>query len=97
MCSLAVIIQKVKIRQIVVCNSYHNPSLLAKMLSTLDIISNGRVELGIGAGWYAQEYVTYGYDFPSYRTRIIQLGESISIIKAMWTEKYAPFEGNTIN
>jgi F420-dependent oxidoreductase-like protein len=91
--SLAAITQKVKIGQIVVCNSYRNPSLLAKMLSTLDIISNGRSELGIGAGWYEQEYLSYGYDFPSARTRIMQLDESISIIKAMWTEKYASFEG----
>src|SRR6188472_1827092 len=63
------------------------------MLSTLDIISNGRVELGIGAGWYEQEYVAYGYNFPSDITRIIQLDESISIIKAMWTEEHASFEG----
>jgi alkanesulfonate monooxygenase SsuD/methylene tetrahydromethanopterin reductase-like flavin-dependent oxidoreductase (luciferase family) len=63
------------------------------MSSTLDIISNGRVELGIGAGWYEQEYLAYGYDFPSDRTRIAQLDESISIIKAMWTDKYASFEG----
>jgi alkanesulfonate monooxygenase SsuD/methylene tetrahydromethanopterin reductase-like flavin-dependent oxidoreductase (luciferase family) len=55
--------------------------------------NNGRVELGIDAGWYEQEYLSYGYDFPSDRTRIIQLDESISIIKAMWTEKYASFEG----
>src|SRR5918912_1618314 len=91
--SLAAITQKVKIGEIVACNSYRNPSLLAKMLSTLDVISNGRVELGIGAGWYEQEYTAYGYDFPSNKTRITQLDESISIIKAMWTERYASFEG----
>src|ERR687887_1317772 len=77
--SLAVITEKVKIGQIVVCNSYRNPSLLAKMLSTLDIISSGRVELGIGAGWYEQEYLAYGYDFSSNITRIMQLDESIKI------------------
>src|SRR5918912_161898 len=59
----------------------------------LDVISNGRAELGIGAGWYEQEYAAYGYDFPSNKTRITQLDESISIIKAMWTERYASFEG----
>jgi len=91
--SLAAITQKVKIGQIVVCNPYRNPSLLAKMLSTLDIISNGRSELGIGAGWYEQEYSSYGYEFLPARTRIMQLDESISIIKAMWTEKCASFEG----
>ena len=91
--ALAVITEKVKIGQIVACSSYRNPSLLAKMLSTLDIISNGRVELGIGAGWYEQEYLAYGYDFSSNITRIMQLDESIKIIKAMWIEKYASFQG----
>jgi F420-dependent oxidoreductase-like protein len=92
----AAITEKIKLGQIVVCNSYRNPSLLAKMLSTLDVISNGRVELGIGAGWYEQEYLAYGYDFPSDITRIMQLDESISIIKAMWTDnnnKHVSFQG----
>ena len=83
----------IKIGQIVTCNSYRNPSLVAKMLSTLDIISNGRVELGIGAGWYEQEYTAYGYDFPPNVSRIKQLDESLSIIKAMWKEKSTSFEG----
>jgi len=91
--SLAAITKKIKIGQIVVCNSYRNPALLAKMSSTLDIISNGRAELGIGAGWYEQEYLAYGYDFPSNIARIKQLDESLSIIKAMWTETHANFQG----
>ena len=85
--SIAAITKKIKIGQIVACNSYRNPSLLAKMLSTLDVISNGRIELGIGAGWYEQEYIAYGYDFRSNISRIKQLDESLSIIKAMWTAK----------
>jgi F420-dependent oxidoreductase-like protein len=89
----AAITQRIKIGQVVLCNSYRNPSLLAKMLSTLDVISNGRVELGIGAGWYKEEYIAYGYDFASNLTRIKQLDESLKIIKAMWTEKQASFEG----
>ena len=93
---LAAITEKIKIGQIVVCNSYRNPLLLAKMLSTLDIISNGRVELGIGAGWYEQEYLSYGYDFPSDITRIMQLDESISIIKAMWTDNITCFVSRKI-
>lgn len=90
----AAITERIKIGQVVVCNSYRNPSLLAKMLSTLDVITNGRVELGIGGGWYEEEYIAYGYDFPSNVTRIKQLDESLRIIKAMWTEKKkASFEG----
>jgi len=68
--AVAAITERIKIGQIVTCNSYRNPSLLAKMLSTLDIISKGRVELGIGACWYEQEYTAYGYHFPSNVSRI---------------------------
>ena len=91
--ALAAITERIKIGQIVTCNSYRNPSFLAKMLSTLDVISKGRVELGIGAGWYEQEYTAYGYHFPSNVSRIKQLDESVSIIKAMWKEKHTSFEG----
>ena len=87
----ATITNKIRIGQIVTCNSYRNPALLAKMLSTLDVISNGRTELGIGAGWYEKEYAAYGYDFPSHVIRIRQLDESISIIKELWTKRSATF------
>ncbi|MBA3976839.1 MAG: TIGR03560 family F420-dependent LLM class oxidoreductase [Nitrosopumilus sp.] len=89
----AAITKRIRIGQVVICNSYRHPSLLAKMLSTLDIISNGRMELGMGAGWYEQEYTAYGYVFPSNAARIKQLDESLSIIKTMWTEPYANFQG----
>jgi alkanesulfonate monooxygenase SsuD/methylene tetrahydromethanopterin reductase-like flavin-dependent oxidoreductase (luciferase family) len=64
------------------------------MVSTLDVISNGRMELGIGAGWYEKEYFVYGYDFLSHRERIKQLEKSLSIIKEMWTKRNASFEGH---
>ena len=63
------------------------------MVATLDAITNGRAELGIGAGWYEEEYVAYGYDFPANKIRIEQLDESISIIKQMWRRKYATYLG----
>jgi alkanesulfonate monooxygenase SsuD/methylene tetrahydromethanopterin reductase-like flavin-dependent oxidoreductase (luciferase family) len=94
--SIAAITNKIKIGQIVACNSYRTPSLLAKMLSTLDVISNGRIELGIGAGWYEQEYIAYGYDFRSNISRIKQLDESLSIIKAIWTAKKPLLKANII-
>ncbi|MDW0181189.1 MAG: TIGR03560 family F420-dependent LLM class oxidoreductase [Nitrososphaeraceae archaeon] len=90
----ATITKRIKMGQIVTCNSYRNPALLAKMVSTLDVISKGRMELGIGAGWYEKEYLAYGYDFPSHIERIKQLDESLSIIKEMWIKKSASFEGN---
>ena len=91
--AIASITKNVKIGQIVTCNSYRNPGLLAKMVATLDAITNGRAELGIGAGWYEEEYVAYGYDFPANKIRIEQLDESISIIKQMWRMKYATYLG----
>jgi F420-dependent oxidoreductase-like protein len=93
----ATITNKIRVGQIVTCNSYRNPALLAKMLSTLDVISNGRVELGIGAGWYEKEYDAYGYHFPSHIIRIRQLDESISVIKELWTRKSTSFSGRYYN
>jgi alkanesulfonate monooxygenase SsuD/methylene tetrahydromethanopterin reductase-like flavin-dependent oxidoreductase (luciferase family) len=63
------------------------------MLSMLDVISNGRVEMGIGAGWNQEEYRQYGYNFHSGLTRIRQLDESLCVIKAMWTQDRANFSG----
>ena len=85
--------KKLKIGQIVTCNSYRNPALLAKMVATLDIITNGRTELGIGAGWYQEEYKAYGYTYFSDIIRILQLEESIQIIKKLWTQEIANFQG----
>jgi alkanesulfonate monooxygenase SsuD/methylene tetrahydromethanopterin reductase-like flavin-dependent oxidoreductase (luciferase family) len=57
------------------------------MVATLDVITNGRIELGIGAGWYEEEYKSYGYTYFSDIVRILQLQESIQIIKKLWTQK----------
>lgn len=77
----------------VVCQSYRNPALLAKMAATLQMLSGGRFTLGIGAGWHEAEYRAYGYDFPSAGVRVAQLDEALHIIKAMWTQDTAAFEG----
>ena len=77
----------------VTCNSYRNPALVAKMASTLDNISNGRFELGIGAGVQEKEHISYGFSFPSTKIRIERLNESVEIIKKMWTEKKANYFG----
>lgn len=92
--AIAAITSRIKIAQIVTCNSYRNPALLAKMISTLDVISKGRIELGIGAGWYDKEYTAYGYEFSSDIVRINQLDESLIIIRDMWTKKRTSFEGH---
>jgi F420-dependent oxidoreductase-like protein len=85
--------QRIRIGQMVTCNSYRNPALLAKMASTVDTLSHGRLELGIGAGWYENEYLAYGYPYPSTRERLQRLQEAVQIILAMWTQDEAFFEG----
>lgn len=84
---------RVRIGQIVTCNSYRNPALLAKMASTLDVLSHGRLFFGIGAGWYEHEYRAYGYSYPDAPERLRQLREALQIILAMWTQEQAVFEG----
>jgi F420-dependent oxidoreductase-like protein len=91
--SLLTITDKIRIGQIVTSNSYRNPALLAKMISTMDVISNGRMELGIGAGWYKDEYLTYGYEYPAASIRINQLNEALNIIKLLWKQKTSTFSG----
>ena len=91
--ALSTELKRMKVGQIVTCNSYRNPALLAKMVATLDVITNGRAELGIGAGWFEEEYIAYGYQFSSDVVRIIQLEESIRIIKKLWTKKITNFQG----
>ncbi|MGI0040343.1 MAG: TIGR03560 family F420-dependent LLM class oxidoreductase [Nitrosopumilaceae archaeon] len=91
--AIAAITTKLRVGQVVTCNSYRSPSLLAKMSSTLDAISNGRLEFGIGAGWFEQEYDSYGYQFDSASTRIEQLDESLIIIKKMWQKEKSSFKG----
>jgi len=91
--ALAVETQKIKIGHIVLCNSFRNPALLAKMISTLDHISNGRVLAWIGAGWYKKEYRQYSYPFPKAGIRVSQLEEALTIYKKMFTEDKVTFEG----
>src|SRR5438046_7828578 len=85
--------KRVRIGQLVTCNGYRNPALMAKIASTVDVLSHGRLDFGIGAGWYEQEYNAYGYPFPDAPTRLRMMREAIQIILKMWTEEEAHFEG----
>ena len=78
---------------LVLGQSYRNPALLAKMAATLQYLTEGRLILGIGAGWQADEYLAYDYPYPSAGTRIEQLGEAIDVLRAMWTQSPANNEG----
>lgn len=85
--------KRVRIGQIVTCNGYRNPALLAKMASTVDVLSHGRLNFGIGSGWYEHEYRAYGYDYPSAPDRLRYLREAVQIIRKMWSEEEATFDG----
>jgi len=87
------IFKRLRFGNIVLCNSYRNPALLAKMGATLQLLTRGRFILGIGAGWKEDEYIAYGYEFPPARIRIQQLEEAVRIIKKMWTEPRVTFNG----
>ncbi|MBI2963739.1 MAG: LLM class flavin-dependent oxidoreductase [Deltaproteobacteria bacterium] len=73
--------------------AFRNPALQAKMAATLDHITGGRVVVGLGAGWFVQEYEGYGYPFPAARVRLEQLAEAVTIMKRMWTEEAPSFAG----
>jgi len=85
--------RNIRIGQMVTCNSYRHPVLLAKMASTVDVLSHGRLNVGIGAGWSEHEYHAYGYDYPDAPTRLRQLREAVQVIFALWTQEEAVFEG----
>ena len=91
--ALAVETKKIKLGNIVICNSFRNPTYLAKMISTLDVISNGRALLWLGAGWYEEEYKAYSFHFPTPKRRVDELEESLTIYKKMFTEDVTDFEG----
>ena len=77
----------------VLCNSFRNPAHTAKMVATAQALSGGRAILGIGAGWNDEEYLAYGWPLPSMRVRIAQLAEAIPLIRRMWTDVPASYEG----
>jgi len=93
MAALARDTKTIRLGQMVTCNSYRPPSLLAKMASVIDVMSRGRLILGIGAGWYQHEYEAYGYEYPETPERLRMLREALQVIKAMWTQDLTDFEG----
>ena len=97
--ALASLTAKIRLGTMVLCNSYRTPALLAKMVATLDVISNGRLEFGIGAGVQKNEHEAYGIPFPKPSERIDRMKEAVEIIKKMWTEENANYQGKyyTIN
>jgi len=84
---------RLRLGHMVICTGFRNPALTAKMASTLDVISSGRFELGIGAGWKEDEWVAYGYGFPSLRERLAALADHLEIIRRMLEPGRATYDG----
>lgn len=85
--------QRVNVGQMVSCNGYRNPALFAKIASTVDVASHGRLYAGFGAGWYEHEWRAYGYGFPETPERMGMFREAVQIIHKMWTEDKPSFSG----
>lgn len=90
---LAALYPQFKVGTMVLSQAYRNPALLAKMAANLQYLSGGRLILGLGAGWKEDEYLAYGYAFPAVGARMDQLEETLQIVRTMWTQQPATFEG----
>ena len=91
--ALAVSTERVRLGHMVVCTGFRNPALTAKQSSTIDVISGGRFELGIGAGWKEDEWRAYGYGFPPLPERLAALGDHLAVITEMFAPGRATYEG----
>lgn len=93
MAAFAASTSRVRLGQMCTCTAYRNPAYLAKVAATVDVVSGGRVEMGIGAGWYEHEWRAYGYGFPRAGERIAMLDEGVQIMRQAWTTGSATLEG----
>ena len=94
--ALAALTSRIRLGHIVICTAFRNPALTAKMISTMDAISGGRMELGIGAGWKRDEWLAYGYGFPETKERLARLADDLEVITRMLEpgrSTHATFEG----
>jgi F420-dependent oxidoreductase-like protein len=85
---------RIRLGHIVSCVAYRNPALVAKMISTMDVLSGGRIEMGLGAGWKREEFEAYGFAFPSTRDRLRRLSDSLEIITRMFAPGRATYTGD---
>ncbi|NGN93495.1 LLM class F420-dependent oxidoreductase [Nocardioides sp. KC13] len=93
MAGLGAVTSRVRLGQMCSCMSYRNPAYLAKVAATADHISGGRIEMGIGAGWYEHEWRAYGYGFPEARDRLGMLREGVQIFQQAWTKGVSSLDG----
>jgi F420-dependent oxidoreductase-like protein len=95
--ALAMVTDRVRIGHMVICTGFRNPALTAKLASTIDVISGGRFEVGIGAGWKKDEWVAYGYGFPPVRERLDTFGEHLEVITRMLSPGRATWQGERVH
>src|SRR5207249_714506 len=88
--------ERIRLGQLVTCAAYRNAGLLAKEAAGVDVLSGGRLILGLGAGWFEREYEAYGYSFPSARERLAILEETLIAVKRLWTEETVTFHGDHV-
>jgi len=93
MASLASVTSRVRVGCLVFCASFRNPALLAKAAVTIDHISNGRCELGLGSGWFEEEFREFGYGFPPLKARVDQREEAVQVIKSLLEDPVTNFKG----
>ncbi|TFH21640.1 MAG: LLM class F420-dependent oxidoreductase [Myxococcales bacterium] len=93
MATLAQITERARIGQLVTCVQYREPSYLAKIAACVDVASNGRLNVGLGSGWYEAEFGAFGYDFRTTSKRLARLEETCEILTRMWRDELTTFEG----
>jgi F420-dependent oxidoreductase-like protein len=93
MSAYAATTSRIKLGQMCTAMSYRNPVYLAKVAATADIISGGRIQMGIGGGWYEHEWRAYGYGFPSAKVRLARLDEGVQIMRDAWRDGKVSFTG----
>lgn len=93
MAAFAAVTDRIRLGQMCTCVAYRNPAYLAKAAATVDHVSGGRLEMGIGAGWYEHEWRAYGYGFPDAPERLRMLDQGVQILRQAWTQGHADLDG----
>jgi alkanesulfonate monooxygenase SsuD/methylene tetrahydromethanopterin reductase-like flavin-dependent oxidoreductase (luciferase family) len=95
--ALAVSTSKVRVGSLVYCATYRHPAILANAAATIDHLSSGRLEFGIGAGWHEVEHTAYGFSFDPPKIRLRRLAEAVEVIRLLWTEEVVQYHGEFFN
>ena len=95
--ALATGTQRLRLGTLVICYAYRNAAMLAKSLCSVDQISKGRLDVGLGIGWMREEFQAYGFEYPKVGVRLRQLEETLQVLKAMFTEPKATFKGRYVS